>query len=478
MNALLAAFSLILAVAVALFLPGGSAAVIFCGCITLVAMKACAAVAGDQRRFVLQVFVGGLLVRVLIGALIYGFKLQDFFGGDAYTYDFMGRAMYDMWASGQDNAALVKSWRQGALGWGMGYLVGAIYWVVGRSNMLAVQFFNAVLGAATAVFAFACARHLFQNLSVARTTALLIAFYPSLVLWSAQGLKDGPIVFLLVTTILATLKLRERISVAYLALLVGSMFGLLSLRFYIFYMMAAAVAGAFIVGAQRLTGQSVARQFAAVVTLGLALTYFGVLRTASIQAERYGNLQTLQVSRADLATSAKSGFGQDIDVSTTAGALTAIPLGMAYLLFAPFPWQLASLRQSITLPEMLLWWASFPLLVTGAWFTLRHRLRQALPILIFTAMLTLAYSIFQGNVGTAYRQRSQLLVFYFVFVSVGYVLMRERQEDRRRSRLAEKAAALRSAQAARAERRYQLWKAGREKEYEEMARTLTERVDF
>jgi hypothetical protein len=121
-------------------------------------------------------------------------------------------------------------------------------------------------------------------------------------------------------------------------------------------------------------------------------------------------------------------------VSTTAGALGAIPVGIVYLLFAPFPWQVANLRQSITLPEMIVWWASFPLLVLGAYFTVRYRLRQALPILIFTSMLTLAYSIFQGNVGTAYRQRSQILVFYFIFVAVGYVLMKERREDRRRQR--------------------------------------------
>jgi hypothetical protein len=54
--------------------------------------------------------------------------------------------------------------------------------------------------------------------------------------------------------------------------------------------------------------------------------------------------------------------------------------------------------------------------------------------------LTLAYSVFQGNVGTAYRQRSQLLVFYFIFVSVGYELLRERQEEKLSQRAAEKAA--------------------------------------
>jgi hypothetical protein len=106
-------------------------------------------------------------------------------------------------------------------------------------------------------------------------------------------------------------------------------------------------------------------------------------------------------------------------------------MGILYLMFAPFPWQLASLRQSITLPEMLVWWASFPLLVLGLWFSIKHRLRQISPILIFVTMLTLAYSVVQGNVGTAYRQRAQLLVFYFIFVAVGFVLFQEKREDKR-----------------------------------------------
>ena len=110
--------------------------------------------------------------------------------------------------------------------------------------------------------------------------------------------------------------------------------------------------------------------------------------------------------------------------------LIAIPVGMVYLLFAPFPWQLTNLRQSITLPEMIIWWLSFPLLVLGIWYSVKYRLRQISPILIFTTMLSLAYSVFQGNVGTAYRQRAQLLVFYFVFVAVGFVLLKERNERR------------------------------------------------
>jgi 4-amino-4-deoxy-L-arabinose transferase-like glycosyltransferase len=318
-------------------------------------------------------------------------------------------------------------------GWGMVYMVAAIYGLIGR-NMLAVQLVNSVFGAATAVIIFLCSHHVFKNMRVAHIAGLAVAFYPSLVLWSSQGLKDGPIVFFLALSILATLKLGEKLSPKYIAVLVVSLVCLLSLRFYVFYMLCVAIAGAFVIGMQTISAKSFGRQFIAMIAVGLALTYFGVTRSANQQFEQL-SLQRLQTSRQDLARSAESGFGRDVDVSTTGGALSTIPMGLIYLLFAPFPWQIGSLRQSITVPEMVIWWASFPLLVLGLWFTVKYRLRMISPILIFTVMLTFSYSVFQGNVGTAYRQRAQLLVFYFIFVAVGFVLMQEKREERKRRRI-------------------------------------------
>src|SRR5437773_417967 len=308
--------------------------------------------------------------------------------------------------------------------------VSALAGLLGR-NMLAVQFFNAVLGAATAPIIFLCAQQVYGNARVARLSALAVAFYPSLVLWSSQGLKDAPIVFLLGLSILATLKLGQKLSLKYLVALVIALFCLLSLRFYVFYMILAAIGGAFLIGMREVSARSFVRQFVVVIALGLSLTYLGVTRYANVQMETYGGLEQIQRSRLDAAKSAKSGFDKDVDVSTTTGALSTIPTGLLYLLFAPFPWQLASLRQSITLPEMILWWGSFPMLILGLWFSVRYRLRQISPILVFSVMLSLAYSVFQGNVGTAYRQRAQLLVFYFIFVAVGYVLMFEKRAEAR-----------------------------------------------
>jgi hypothetical protein len=386
---------------------------------------------GKDGPFLLKLFVGALLTRVLVGTIIFAFNAQDFFGGDALTYDFFGYAQLKAWGGDRYFDTLAHSFvGQGeSAGWGMVYLVAAVYGLLGR-NMLAIQFVSCVFGAVTPVVVFLCSQHVFNNSRVARISAFATAFYPSLVLWSSQGLKDGLVIFVLTFSILATLKLGEKFRIKYLLLLVSCLFALLTFRFYVFYMLVAAIGGAFVIGLREVTGVSVFRQFAILAVLGLSLTYLGVTRYASLSFNRFANLQSVQRTRVGLA-SADSGFGRDVDVSTTEGALTTIPLGLLYLLFAPFPWQVVSLRQSLTLPEMIVWWVSFPMLILGLWYSIKYRLRMISPILTFTMMLSLAYSVFQGNVGTAYRQRAQLLVFYFIFTAVGYVIIFEKREAKR-----------------------------------------------
>ncbi|MCM3906149.1 MAG: glycosyltransferase family 39 protein, partial [Pyrinomonadaceae bacterium] len=398
---------------------------------------------GAHGSFLLRIFVAALLIRMILGAAIFVFHAQEFFGGDALTYDYVGFTQLQAWGGDRYQRSLVSVFvdEGGGSGWGMVYFVAAIYGLIGR-NMLAVQFVNSVLGAVTAVIIFLCAQQVFNNARVSKLAAIAVAFYPSLVLWSSQGLKDGPIVFFLALSILATLKLSEKISLKYVAVLLCSLVAVLSLRFYVFYMLSLAIGGSFAIGMRALTPTTFFRQFVLIIILGLGLTYLGITRYANVQLGRFGTLESVQRSRQDAARSAESGFGRDVDVSTTRGALTVIPVGMLYLLFAPFPWQLASLRQSLTLPEMIIWWASFPMLVLGLWFSIKYRLRMISPILIFTVMLSLAYSVFQGNVGNAYRQRAQLLVFYFIFVAVGYVLMLEKREEKKRAIVAERQAVI------------------------------------
>jgi 4-amino-4-deoxy-L-arabinose transferase-like glycosyltransferase len=393
----------------------------------------------EDRRFLLRLFVIAFLVRVVIGTVIYLFHWQEFFGGDALTYDYLGDALMNVWNGHPEYQRPIDVFYGGGAssGWGMMYMVGAIYQIIGR-NMLATQYVNCVLGAATALFAYLIAMEIFSNRSVARVAAIFTGLFPSLVIWSCQGLKDGPIVFLLALSMAAILKLGDKFSFKYVAALAVALCSLLTLRFYVFYIVVVAAAAAFILGRHKLTAHSFARQLIVMIVISMALAYFGVSRYATRQLEVYGSGEQLQRMRLDAAESAESGFAKDVDVSTTSGAISAIPVGFTYLILAPFPWQLGSLRQMLTLPEMVMWWLAIPLLVLGLWFTLKHRIREVAPILIFTSLLTLTYSITQGNIGTAYRQRAQLLVFYFIFVAVGYVLIKEKREEKAKRQQAER----------------------------------------
>src|SRR6185295_7149859 len=281
----------------------------------------------DEKTFLLRMFMIGLMVRILLAAVINLGHMEEFFGGDANTYDIFGRSLLQGWHGDNYHMEKYQSFvASGAGAWGMLYMVAVVYEVVGR-NLFAIQLINASIGAATGVVVYYNAMSLFNNNRVAKLAALLVTFFPSLILWSSQALKDGLIILALAISILATLRLMEKITVNWVIVITVSLLTLLSLRFYIFYMMTAAVAGSFFLGMKTLSAQGFIQRFMAVVAIGLAFTWFGVLQYAGNQFDRFANLKQIQASRMDQA-SAGSGFAKDVDIGTTEGALAIIPTGI------------------------------------------------------------------------------------------------------------------------------------------------------
>jgi 4-amino-4-deoxy-L-arabinose transferase-like glycosyltransferase len=412
------------------FFPDGAVAMIvataFAGGIALI-------LASSDRysKELLNIFLLALILRIAASATIHFFKIEDFFAGDWHAYDSIGEQLANYW-TGVGPYTDLLNWRvysfRGTM-WGICIFVGSIYTAFGK-NVLAVQFLIAVIGAATAPVTYLCTYQIFNNRRVATIAGYVVAMMPSLILWSSLMLKDGIMVFLLVLAIYCSIKLQTKFDLKHVLILMLALMGILSLRFYIFYVVGVAIVGGFVAG-QKNTMRSIVTRSLAVIIIGTGLGYFGFLDNASREIEAMTSLEAIQNSRLDLATSARSGFGENIDVSTTSGALTALPIGFTYLLLAPFPWQITSTLAALTLPEMLVWWVMIPFMVAGLIYSVRKRLREALSMLIFTVMLTLGYSILQGNVGTAYRQRAQIQVFLFMFVAVGIALYLERRENHR-----------------------------------------------
>src|SRR5881227_430009 len=51
----------------------------------------------DDKDFVTNVFLIGLVLRLGFGIVVHVFDLRDFFGGDAFTYDFRGYTLMQSW---------------------------------------------------------------------------------------------------------------------------------------------------------------------------------------------------------------------------------------------------------------------------------------------------------------------------------------------------------------------------------------------
>jgi hypothetical protein len=195
----------------------------------------------------------------------------------------------------------------------------------------------------------------------------------------------------------------------------------MTLRFYVFYMVVIATLGTFVFSRGRGLVSGLVGQVVMVLAFSGAM-FLGVRGETVRQQQDYLNLEHIQVARADQANLARSGYGGEIDVSTPAGAVAALPMGLVYMLLAPFPWSVSGIRQLLTVPEMLVWYALLPALARGLRHTVRERLGPALPILVFALLLTVSYAVFQSNVGTVYRQRTQISMFFFIFMGLGLEL--------------------------------------------------------
>ncbi len=382
----------------------------------------------DLFRIVALVYVGTVALRYGLAIYLWLNHLDSNFSrtfwGDSQTYDFMGAAIAEAWTHGA-SANLWAETVQGRVNSGFIYFVACIYYVFGR-NVLLVQFINGVIGALTPIVIFEIGLILYDK-RVATTAMLFTAFFPQMIFWSSALYKDPAVMLCIAANILCVFRLRRRLSLSWVAIYLLTAGALVWLRFYIFYAVLAAMVAGFLVGHRRSAVLGLVTQLL-LVTCVLGMLLFTPVGQEVLLQSRFLDLEKLQNSRLDLAVRGDSGFAAGADVTTLGGLVSTLPVGVTYLLFAPFPWTVSNLRQLLVLPDVLAWYALTPALIAGIGLALK-RLRQTMPILVFTTSLTLAYGAFLGKVGTAYRQRTQIMMFYFLFIADGLHRKRHRKGE-------------------------------------------------
>lgn len=371
--------------------------------------------------FQIRLFLFAFVLRYGMSLVIYQFGLINLIKDEDGSGWILGRLYYDNWQRSMIGildlpGALLQAFAEQQRGYY--YLLGALFYVseIGRLPAAAL---NCWFGSLTIIFAYRIAEVLFTA-KIAKRVGLWLCFFPSMILWSSQTIKEPVVIFLEVLGIYCCVRLRrDGLSMTYLVISVLCIVMMIPFRFYAAYVTTAAIVISSIIPRSD-EGKIKMGPVIGTVLLLLFLVFSGVFATQSARTEGL-NIEYIQNYRKNVAQGG-SGVHVDVDLHTPQGMGAAVVIGALHLLLAPFPWQLGSggARTLMVFPEQLFWWyLFFRGVIPGLAVTIRTRFFEVLPILVFLLGFGLLYSVLFGNVGLAYRQRAQLLPGLLIFASVG-----------------------------------------------------------
>ncbi|NNM33922.1 MAG: phospholipid carrier-dependent glycosyltransferase, partial [Gemmatimonadetes bacterium] len=392
--------------------PQGAVAIVSIGLPLLLVTGALSHLLPDpaSRADLPTIVFGALVLRLLAFAVIRLTVGPYVFAPDALTYEVVGEKIV-LALTGQGGMPMKAV---DSLQIGYYWLTAGFFWLFGEAAA-GPALLNVFLGAWTTVPVYFLARTVVRgNRGVARWTAGLVAVFPSLTLWSALNLREAPTIFLLALGVYAFVRLGHSRSPRDLLVGLACLGGILLSRGYLALLVGIGVP----IGLLLSRGRTVGGRVVAMAGLAGAVA-LSVVMDIGPDLTVTPTLETLEAMRRGLGEGARTAYGAAHDVSNPTGAARFFPVGLAYYLFAPFPWDLGSTLQWVTLPETLLWYALIPFAARGALVAYRHEPRAYGVLTAVIVAIIVPYALVQGNVGTAYRHRAQILPLVFVFVAIG-----------------------------------------------------------
>jgi 4-amino-4-deoxy-L-arabinose transferase-like glycosyltransferase len=478
------AFALIPAVAVALAIGGVRVPpfVISAWLVAAGLLGAVALVAVPDRRVVAVIVGGAIAVRLALGAVLLTYFHDAVFRvfDDTQRYIEIGARIADGWRAGTP-PDLFEIYRLTVAGYY--YIVAALRYVVGPDE-LAIVAFNSTLVALTAGLVYQLADRLGAAPRERIIAVAIASFAPSVVFWSALPLKDTPITLILVAGLIAALELVGRRGFLALGALLATIVLMSWFRLYATLFISLA-AFAVIVLSRAWRRQPLWSLTVAVLVVAVQIWTFQspVGRQVSLAATDLNELDR-QRELFDRGASSVGGGGEpglpwqifvtsptpsasvagvspsssQLPSSTVAPAPTPTstpkptrsppantaerieryaelalqePLFVLQYLALPVPFLTRGTLVVIAMPEMLLWYALFPVSIFGLWLLLRRRQAPAIVLGLVTLAMAAVYGTIVSNAGSIMRYRAQAIVLLAIPMAVGIVWIWRRFRARR-----------------------------------------------
>lgn len=331
------------------------------------------------------------------------------------------------------------------------FFVAGLFWSIGP-NALALKLINTSAGILVAILGYRCSLALVGRAG-ARVALVALLVFPSLALWSSLALKDSVVLLLGMGASCAIVQFMRRPNLWLTVAAVLMLLLLQGTRAYFYVILTLAWIGALvllIIGGRR--------SASVYVSLGIAAL---VLVTGPRGKLSIGDLASLESAREEMAVGARTAF---VPVTTptesfaaaspTAAPTTApppptptpsfaaasptaeegppssfdigqalrrnlafLPIGLLYLLAAPFPWELTRGELPIA-AELLVWYPTLAFALFGVLRMVVGRSWEASYVVLVILGLSVSMSLLEGNVGTLIRHRSMLIPFAVIAATV------------------------------------------------------------
>jgi len=388
-----------------------------------------------EKRFILTIFISGILVRFLICILIYFISVSS--GGSGSLFDddvYRPRAAWLFYQSWLGNFDITAYDKIGVATGGVPLryeefyfvLISLLSSVIRDYTPLLAKFINVILGSLIPLIIYSTFKGYIKDKAI-RLATVFITFFPSLILWSVLALKDTFNLFLVVVNIFLYSKLLQRKSVKFFIFFIVSLFATYFIRkesslvlFFVFLI-------------------SIFIQFKISLFKKLIIVCICILCSFIVAPlifkeplidilARYGVVNLLGRHVASVNSGGNTyefldkQFYAPPYLSINFGffqAIKAITKGSIYFMFIPFLWSARNFWQIASIPQMMIWYSLFPFFSIGIFYIIKKGLKELIPVLLFFIIMFFGMALSEGNIGTAVRHRDILSPFYLLISVIG-----------------------------------------------------------
>lgn len=311
-------------------------------------------------------------------------------------------------------------------GWnGYLYLLGLFYFLFGFSPF-AIKLMTCWFGALIGPMLYAVGETQFSP-PIARWAATLVAFFPSLVCWSATNLKDIPFIVLTLALLLLFMSMRHAGAMRGRAIALGLFLIVLAAHVFLRQgFLSFSLVGCLVVSSWLVCRMPRTVKVAVVLVVGVSLAVCVHARLRPMLAGAFyyhlGHVRTPGDSYRYLP---QPFFDPDYMAQWAEHGSIGVPVLMAvgkaaalYLL-EPLPGRVDTAFEILAYPQMVLWYFCLPLALWGMVVSLKTRPRDSLALVLLLITWVFGVALRGGNIGTAFRMRDMVSPLVLLFACVG-----------------------------------------------------------